>query len=755
MTKTTNKRWSLGRRVVLLQFAVAIAASPVSGQEEDTPPPGMPADFIAAFYGPQKPDPVKYPWVDPKLSPDRRAEWVLAQLTLAEKLQLLHGVGRPTREAGGNGGAGQIPGIPRLAVPPLSFADASNGVTRNAQESRYSTALPSTLAKAATWHPELAYQYGAVIGRELRDQGHNAALAFGLNLIREPRGGRNFEYPSEDPVLAGKIIAQAVLGVQDQHVLATLKHYAINPQETGRHDHDALIDYAAARESDLLAFEIAVRDAQPAMIMCAYNKVNGVYACENDELLNRTLKQEWGFKGFVISDWVATHSTEKALLAGLDMEQPFGTFFGEPLSKAVQEGRVPQAAIDNAARRILRAIFAMDLPNHPVDRRVVDVKRGLAVAQEVVEQGAVLLKNTGGVLPLASDIRTVAVIGGHADVGVLTGGGSGQVEPPGGNAVPSLGNRPKVTARGLVMPETYWPSSPLEALRVAAPQVRFTYDDGTVPARAAALAASSDVAILFATQPSGEEMDRSLSLRTDQNAMIATVAKANPRSIVVLETGGAVLMPWIDDVSAVVEAWYPGASGGPALARLLTGRVNFSGKLPVTFPASEADLPRPIMPGSDLPLIPDTFMPKPPPFSIRYDEGALVGYKWFQAKRKPPLFSFGHGLSYTTFAYSGLMANSNTVTFSVSNTGQRAGAEVAQVYAALPAALRRAPLQLVGWTRVDLQPGESRQVTVALEPLALSRYDAKLRRWIQPKGRYEIFVGGSSSEANLRGGFIR
>lgn len=728
-------------------------------QEGQEPARGVPADLAIILYGPPKPDSARYPWIDARLSPDARADMVLSRLTQEEKIALLHGTGLGfDRRGGGGGGPGYVPGVPRLAIPALDFADSVNGVTKGALEGRYSTLLPSTLAKAATWSPAAAYEYGALIARELRAQGYNASLAFGANLMREPRGGRNFEYPGEDPVLAGAMTAQAIRGVQDQHVLATIKHFAINPQETGRHVYDAVIDWAAARESDLLAFEIGVRDGQPGMVMCAYNRVNGEHACENDLLLRKTLKDEWGFNGFVISDWVATHSTEKAILAGLDMEQPNADFFGQRLKEAVVAGRVPQSAVDASVRRILRAIFAMGLPNHPVERQVVDVGAGLKVAQSIAEQGAVLLKNEGGLLPLTTTSRVVAVIGGHADAGVLTGGGSGQVDVPGGNAVPDRGTRPKITADGFIFPEIYWPSSPLSALRDAAPQTRFVYDDGRGPARAAALARTSDMAIVFAVQHSAEEMDRELALPAMQNALISAVADANSRSVVVLQTGGPVTMPWLDKVPAVVEAWFPGASGAPAIARLLTGKVNFSGKLPVTFPRSEADLPHPTLPGTGIARIPNPKykgLSSLPPFEIHYDEGELIGYKWHEAKGKPPLFAFGHGLSYTRFSYSGLSTTDREATFSVTNAGSRDGVEIAQVYASLPRSARRPARRLVGWSRVELQPGETRQVTVKFEPLALSIYDTKARKWQRPTGRFEISVGGSSAATPLSRSFSR
>ncbi|WEK43178.1 MAG: glycoside hydrolase family 3 C-terminal domain-containing protein [Candidatus Sphingomonas colombiensis] len=516
-----------------------------------------------------------------------------------------------------------------------------------------------------------------------------------------------------------------------------------------------IIDYRAARESDLLAFEIAVRDGQPGMVMCSYNLFAGNHVCENEELLNQTLKKEWAFKGWVISDWAATHSTEKAILAGLDQEQPGSRYFGASLAEAVNGGRVPVSAVDASVRRILRTMFATRVVDNPPEMQVVDVAAGLKAAQDVAEKGIVLLRNQDGILPLASTVRTVAVIGGHADVGVLTGGGSGQVDPPGGNAVKNEPSAVRFTTEGIFFPKIWWPSSPLAALRAAAPGTRFIFDDGKDSARAAALARSADMAIVFAYAPSSEEHDNPmLGLPEGQDGLIDTVATANPRSIVVLETTGPVTMPWLDKTGAVVAAWFPGARGGEAIAALLTGKANFTAKLPITFPRSEADLPHPKVQGGDLPLVPmkDPFIPgykTQPPFDIRYDEGVLVGYKWFEANGRKPLFAFGYGLSYTTYTYANLKVTPDAATFSVTNTGSRAGIEIAQVYASLPARIRLAPRQLVGWAKVALAPGETRTITVRFEPLTMSAFDTRRRIWTRPKGEYRISVGGSSDDTPL------
>jgi beta-glucosidase len=705
------------------------------------------------------------------LSPDKRADLVIEQLTLDEKIGLVHGAGfagfGPPPDpataavlARSNGGAGFVPGIPRLGIPDLNLADSSSGVTRGAQRGRYSTALPSTLALASSWDPKLAGDYGALIGRELRDQGYNVSLGGGVNLVREPRNGRNFEYQGEDPVLAGRMAGRLVRGLQAQHVVGDLKHFAANAQETGRMVANARLDRRSLRETDLLAFEIALRESDAGMVMAAYNRLNGDYCSENAYLLNDVLKRAWGFKGWVVSDWGGTHSTGKAVLAGLDQEMPGGRYFGAALKKAVEGGEVPAARLDDMVHRILRTVFACGLVDEPPAPRVVDVFGGLETAQRVAEQSIVLLKNDGGLLPLdAGKVRSIAVIGGHADVGVLSGGGSAQVDPPGGNPVPpppAPPGRPAFFARGPV----YHPSSPLRAVRARAPGVRVEFDAGKEPASAAAVARGADVALVFVGQHTSEGRDvRGLSLPDDQGALVAAVAAANPRTVVVLETGGPVTMPWVDRVPAVLEAWYPGIRGGEAVAGILFGDVNPSARLPVTFPKAEADLPHPVLPGSDLKPEPPPAdapaggprFPRLPPFDIDYAEGLKVGYRWFDAENKRPLFAFGHGLSYTTFAYSSLRLDAKQVTFTVQNTGKRAGAEVAQVYAGLPAAAKEPPRRLVAWEKVALAPGQSKTITLPLEPQLLSVFNVEKDGWELVPGEYKVFVGGSSRETPLTG----
>ena len=699
---------------------------------------------------------------------------VIEQMTLDEKISLVHGAGFPGFGPPGdsesakvlaraNGGAGIVPGISRLGIPDLNLADSAVGVTRGASRSRYSTGLPSATALAATWSLELAGEYGGLIGRELRDQGYNVSLGGGVNITREPRNGRNFEYQGEDPILAGKMAGRMMKSLQAQRVIGDLKHYAANDQETGRNVASSNLDKRTLRETDLLAFEIALADSDAGMVMSSYNRINGVYASENSYLLTDVLKKSWGFKGFVLSDWGGTHSTVKAALAGLDQEQPGGQFFGSPLKKAVESGEVPLSRLNDMVHRILRTEFAIGVVDFPPVQKVTDVFGGLEVAQRVAEESIVLLKNNAAILPLtAGKVRSIAVIGSHSDVGVLSGGGSAQVDPPGGNAVPpppaQPGGRPSFFG-GVV----YYPSSPLKAIRAKSPRTKVEYASGEDVSAAVELARKSEIAIIFVNQPMSEGQDAAtLSLPDHQDELVAAVSKANPRTVVVLETGGTVTMPWLDQVSGVLAAWYPGIRGAEAIANILFGDANPSAKTPVTFARTEADLPHPELPGSKIEPVLVSFpgapadapkFPQTPPFEIDYAEGLKVGYKWFDAEGKQPLFAFGHGLSYSTFSYSQLITSQTGVTFTVKNTGKRAGSEISQVYVGLPASTNEPPKRLVAWAKTALAPGESKTITLSLEPKFLSIFNVERDDWELKSGDYKVFVGGSSRGAPLTGNF--
>jgi beta-glucosidase len=737
---------------------------------------------LATFFGqntfaqrPQAPPPPTGPWMNTSLSPDERADLVLKEMTVDEKVALLHGVGMPTDEpvtpenAASNRGVGYAVGVPRLGIPGIDMSDAAYGVRSSGVNGRYATALPANVAAAASWDVDAAYEYGALIGNELRAQGYNMSLGGGTNLTREPRNGRTFEYLGEDPVLAGTLVAKLIEGTQSAYVIGDIKHYAMNDQESGRNAVDISISKRAARESDLLAFEIGVSKGHPAAVMCSYNRVNGDFACENKWLLTDVLKKDWKFPGFVLSDWGGTHSTEKASAAGLDHEQPGRFWFGDKYKAAVDGGTIPTTELDEHVHRILRSMFAAGVIDHPRQRFVVDPFAGFETARKIEEGGIVLLKNNRSALPLDSaKVRTIAVIGAHSDVGMISGGGSAQVDPMGGNAIMAPG-------KGAThwMEQIWFPTSPLKAIQARAPKATVKYDPGFDPAAAAAAAKGADVAIVFGYQWESESMDLpSLSLPpykqhgqkddpdVDQNAVIAAVAAANPHTIVVVESGSPVTMPWVDAPAAILEAWFSGSDGADALGNILFGTVNPSGKLPNTFPKSESDLPHPTvtMPPPESshfngPASPEQWAKGLPPFPVAYDEGLKVGYKWYDAESKPVLFPFGFGLSYTTYSYSSLTVTPGDtvkVTFTVTNTGARAGAEIAEVYAALPASAQEPPKRLIGFAKVKLEPKAKQTVSIEVDPKYLSIFDEQKDGWTLVPGDYTIMVGGSSDKLPLK-----
>jgi beta-glucosidase len=697
------------------------------------------------------------PWMNTRLSAGERAGLAVGAMTLDEKLKLVYGylggdmeskkTARPPESH--QQSAGFIYSVPRLGIPHLWETDAGLGVASQAgPNARPGTALPSGLNTAATWDPQTAYAGGAMIGAEARAYGFNVLLAGGVNLLREPRNGRNFEYAGEDPLLAGKMVGAQIKGIQSNRVVSTLKHFALNDQETGRTTLNVKIDDRAARMSDLLALQIAREEGNPGAVMCSYNRLNGVYGCENSYLLNEVLKQDWDFKGWVMSDWGAVHSTIPAANAGLDQQSgmPFdlADYFGPPLKEAVLNGWVPQARLDDMVRRILRSMFEHGVVDHPVAPapHTIDFQAHGAVSLQDAQAGMVLLKNSAGALPLKRDVKRVAVIGGYADRGVLAGGGSSLVYPAGGNAVPGL--EPK-NWPGPVM---VYPSPPLKAIQQRLPNAVVSYHDGADPAAAARLARESDAVVVFATQWTGEGFDvPDLSLPNKQDALIAAVAAANAGTIVVLETGGPVTMPWLPKVAAVLEAWYPGTRGGEAIAGVLFGEVNPSGHLPATFPASEAQLPRPALDG--YPEVADRR------FDVGYREGAAVGYKWFDLKGLKPLFPFGHGLSYTEFALSDLAASVRDgvlrASFTVKNVGKVAGKEVAQVYVSPVGGQWEAPKRLVGFQKVEVQPGAAVKASISVDPRLLAMYDSATKTWKVAKGDYKVILAADAADQRAVG----
>ncbi|SEM58095.1 beta-glucosidase [Luteibacter sp. UNCMF331Sha3.1] len=693
--------------------------------------------------------PTDRPWMDRSLPADRRAELIVAAMTDDEKFRLIrsdfglasdkHGV-----PEGAVSGAGYVPALPRLGLAAINETDAGLGVNKPGIDGKGAISLPAGLATAASFDPAVAHAGGRMIGGEARGKGYAVLLSGGVNLVRDPRNGRNFEYAGEDPILAGTIVGAAVKGIQERKILATVKHFAINDLETGRNTHSADIDPVALRESDLLAFQIAIAHGDPASVMSAYNRINGVYAGENAWLLTDVLKKEWGFKGFVMSDWGGVHSGAKAAMAGLDQESAGEVFDKEvyvdkPLRAAVASGEVPKARLDDMVRRIMRSLFAHGVIDEPTPVKptvAVPYAADRVVARDALEAGAVLLRNEGALLPLARKGQSVVVIGAHADKGVLAGGGSSTVTDEGGDPVPGL------EPTGWPGPVRYHASAPLTYMQKLGGKV--TFDPGTDPAAAAKAAAAADVAVVFVTKWAAESYDApDMSLPDGQDALVAAVAKANRKVVVVLETNGAVKMPWLGDVGAVMQAWYPGSGGGEGIARLLYGETSPSGRLPVSWPKDEAQLPRPTIQAAGLNA------KDKPADDIDYNiEGADVGYRWFEKTKRDPLFAFGYGLTYTTFAYSDFAVGTDAAGHpvahvTVKNTGRVAGADVPQIYVAAPGGAMR---RLAGWSKVSLKPGASRRVDIPLEPMALARYDDAGKRWRVAPGTYKVKLARSATD---------
>ena len=829
---------------------------------------------VIALPGSAQPAPVNpaCPWVGQHASPAQRAAEVLAKMTLDQKIQMVHGDSSSPY-------AGQIPAIAALCIPALNLEDGPGGVGDGMTGV---TQLPAPVSAAASWDPSLVSQYGSVIGDEQWGKGANVDLGPTVNIVRDPRWGRAFESYGEDPYLAGQIGVADIDGIQSQGVLAQVKHLAAYNQETNRNTaaDNAIVDPRTLNEIYLPQFQAAVQQGKAASVMCSYSTINGSPACQNDYLQNTKLKDQWNFPGFVTSDWGATHSTVDSANNGLDMEMPDDQFFGANLETAVQAGQVPLSRLNDMVTRILTEEFRFGLFERAATgspSAVVTSAAHTAVAQNVAEQGTVLLKITNSALPLNTKTTTsIAVIGDDAGPDALTvGGGSAAVsassivtpyqgiQSRAGSGVnvqyaqgsyPAGGQLPVVdpTYFGSGLTAQYYNNMTLSGTPVLTrtdPNVNFdwgpnsavspgpgvnatqwsvkwtgtitapvtgsytyslTSDDGSrlfvngtqlidnwrdqgsntetgtvtltagqsVPVeidyyqdggddlvnlgwqipgqptpldQAVALAKSSSTAVVFASDFESEGSDLSgIDLSTEQNQLISAVAAVNPNTIVVLNTGSAVTMPWVDSVKSVLEAWYPGQQDGTAIASVLFGDTNPSGKLPVTFPKSLADVPATTAaqwPGVN--------------GQVDYSEGLDVGYRWYDAKDIAPLFAFGSGLSYTSFAFSHLKLGpgnlgpngQETITADVTNTGKRAGADVAQLYLSEPTSAGEPPKQLKGFQKVQLNPGQTKQVHFTLSAHDVSYWDSNAQDWTVAAGHYQVLLGDASDNLPLAGGF--
>jgi beta-glucosidase len=820
---------------------------------------GIPATAASAAAAPA------CPWVGSHAPVDTRVGQVLKQMTLDEKIAMVHG-------AGGSAYTGYIPGDSRLCIPALKMQDGPVGV-RMAD----TTQLPSASTLAASFDPALARQYGGVIGAEDKTKGVDVDLGPTINIVRDPRWGRAFESYSEDPYLTGQIGAADIEGIQSQGVMAQVKHYAVYNQETNRNTaaDNAVVDDRTVREIYTAAFGDIVAQADPSSVMCSYSSINGVYACEN-AYLDTILKKDFGFDGFITSDWGGTHSTVGSANAGMDMQMPDDTFFGAALKAAVLSGQVPSSRVDDMVTRIMREEFRFglfDRPSADTPDAVAATPAHIATAQQVSEDGTVLLKNAGGILPLDDrKLKSVAVIGDGAGPDTMSHGGGSAVVNGTGTVTPfdgikaragskidveyAQGNAPTTGALPAIDPHyfgsglqgAYYDNTTLSGTPVATrtdPNVSYTWtgtspvaglgstnysvkwtgtltppttgsytfalssDDGSrlfingqqvidnwrdqatnteqasvqltagqavqvevdfyqsggdsvvnlgwqppgadLLKQATDLAAKSDVAIVYANDFESEGSDLAdIDLPGTQNQLISAVAAVNPRTIVVLNTGSAVTMPWLGQVAGVFEAWYPGQKSGDAIAALLFGDADPSGKLPVTFPASLAQVPAST--AAQWPGVNGT---------VQYSEGLKVGYRWYDSQGLSPLFPFGYGLSYTSFKVSGLSLSSRTLSengrlsagVDVTNTGSRAGSEVVQLYLTSPASAGEPAAQLKAFAKVTLPAHRTKRVRLQLSARDASYWNTDAQAWTLAAGSYSVRVGTSSRALPLSESF--
>ncbi len=697
-----------------------------------------------------------HPWCDTSLAPERRAELLLGALTPTERIGLLAGDDAAGVAGQPGGHTGAELGVPRVGLPPLYLTDGPVGVRQGP-----STALPASIAVAASFDPRLARRDAVVVADEAKLKGNDIVYAPTINLLRTPLWGRAFESLGEDPLLTARLGVAWIRGAQARGVIANVKHFAVNNQEGRRRPDgtiaserfvvDARVGERPLIELYLSQFEAAVKQGRVGSVMCSYNRLNGPHTCESTWLLDQILRRRWGFRGFVLADYGASKRVGSGLRAGLDFEPwPYVASDGGEnytpgtVQAALAGGRTTQALVDRAVRRMLRTLFAygfFDRAAYTDDDSRVDRAGHAREAQLLAEAGTVLLKNDGA-LPLDSArLKSLAVIGADGD-SYKNGGGSSNVQP-----YSLVTPRAGITTR-------------------AGTGVDVRYDPGDDPARAAAVARGADAAVVVVADTAGEGVDKpclGLDCGADpglaRDRLIQRVAAANDRTIVVLETAGPVLTPWRRQVEGIVEAWYPGSAGGTAIARVLFGDVDPGGRLPATFPRRERDLPTA---GSArrYPGVNDV---------VRYSEGMLVGYRWFDRRRIEPAFPFGHGLSYTRFAFRGLRVRAArrgpgvTVSATVVNTGRRPGVAVPQLYVGLPGAPGRLqpPRALKGFKSVRLRPGRSARVRFRLDARALSYWHSRRDRWVVAPGCYRVFLGRSSREiaaratVALRGGRCR
>jgi beta-glucosidase len=681
--------------------------------------------LIANFpvVGLSQTDSVGRPWMRRSLTAEQRADLLLHAMTLDEKITMVHGVDpRPIP-----GYVGYVPANSRLGIPALRLADGRAGVGNGAKDV---TLLPAPIAATSSWDTNLLREFGQVLGNEEWGKGTNVALAPSIDVVRVPEWGRTFESYGEDPYFNGQMAIAEIQGIQSQGPIGDANMYLTMNQEDNRFKEDSIVARRTLHEIYLPPFEAAIKDGQVGTIMCAYVKTNGSYSCENPYLLTTLLRKQLDFQGWVMSDWGATHSTVASANAGLDQEMPDQKYYGTALKTAIVSGEVSETILDEHVRRILATMFRFGLFDKEQSgtwESNVRTPEHAAFSLRAAEQGTVLLKNSNGLLPL-SQSKSIAVIGAAG------------------------GEKPKASgggSSGMIAPYVITPVDGIRKRLASGAQV--FYDDGSNPAKAAEAAKAAKVAIVFVNTDDSEGRDRpNLELPNHQDELVEAVAAANPNTIVVLNTGGPVLMPWIDKIGGLIEAWYPGQEDGTAIAAILYGDVNPSGKLPLTFPRTAAEIPT-----SETAQWPGVNG------NSTYSEKLDVGYRWYDARQVQPLFPFGYGLSYTTFKLSDLRVTPAKVTemdskasvqvdLQLKNTGKRDGAEVIEVYVEQPEMNGEPPRQLRGFTKVDLQAGESRSVRLNLGARSFSIYDPASEVWKMPSGKYKILVGTSSRDLPLQ-----
>jgi beta-glucosidase len=658
------------------------------------------------------------PWVGSSAPIPQRVSQLLAHMSLAQEVQLMTGTG-------GSSYVGFTPAIGALCIPAMNLQDGPAGVGDGFTTV---TQLPAPVDVAATFDTAAEQAYGHVIGGEQAAKGTTVELGPTINIVRDPRWGRAFESVGEDPYLNGQMGAADIRGVQSAGVMAQVKHFAVYNQETNRNSaaDNAVVGDQAMQEIYLPAFQASTQQGAASSVMCSYSWINGTAACENPYTMSTVLRQQFGYDGFVTSDWGATHSTAASADAGLAQDMPGNDgFYGNTLISAVNSGAVAKSTVDSLVSQILGRMFAYGLFDDPTagsPAQPATSAANVATSTSLAEEGTVLLKNANGVLPFGASANSIAVIGADASTSPQTDGGG------------SAG----VNSSGTV--------TPLQGIQAAAPSgVAVTYNDGSNSGSAASAAAAASVAVVFVDKSEGEGSDLSnIDLSSSDNSLISAVAAANPNTVVVLNTGSAVTMPWLSQVKGVLEAWYPGQTDGTAIAGVLFGTANPSGHLPVTFPTSLSQVPANTSarwPGVN--------------GNVQYSEGVDVGYRWYDSQGLTPLFPFGYGLSYTTFAFSNLhisplvAGGSATVTATVTDTGSRAGADVAQLYVTDPAASGQPPRQLEGFARVNLQPGQSQTVSFPLTEQNLRYWSTSTNNWATSTGSYGIAVGDADSAAAL------